>query len=425
METKPPEPTPVAKPPPPPVRPSAPPVRVPPRRGGGGMFTGLLVLVALLASGYSLWRVEQGRKPASAAQAQAMTALEQQIDSANHASVQLRGDLDALRSRFRDADTVNKGLREEMLGMAERSRHLDDAIANLAEQRLTGRDALALNEAEFLLMMANERYQLFGDGNAALSALQLADSALASSQDPVFASVRATIKSEVDAMSAAPTDATAATLRALGSLADSAGDWPMRTGEPDEAVDPDASRVSRVLSRLVRIRHDDDTLATREPTLARSLLRIDLHAAAAAWLARNASDYQASMQRVRKDVVASFDDTAAPTKAALAEIDRLAALTIAPPQPVLGTALKELRDLRATRALSRHEAQTLDTPSNVQAPEQVAPQPAPTEQPPAVQEPIPQQPTPQQQPPASQEPIPPEPNQQEPTPQEGGNGGVP
>ena len=370
METNTPDTTPVAKTAPPPAKPTPKPAPKPPRRSGGGIFTGMLVLVALLFSGYSLWRVEESRKPAINGQAQAMAALEQQIESANQANQQLRGDLDTLRSRFRDADNVNKGLREEMLGISERSRHLDDAIANLAEQRLTGRDALALNEAEFLLMMANERYQLFGDADAAVQALQLADSALAASQDPVFSGVRATITAERDAIAINRDGDAQATVRALATLADGAADWPMRSGAQFEDPSPDASRLSRVFSRFVRIRHDDDTLAAREPGLARSLLRIDLHAVTAAWLARDSDDYQAAMRRVRNDIVASFDDSAASVQAALAEVDRLASQPIAPPLPILGTALKELRDLRANRALSRQSAEPMPPPA-------AAPEPAP------------------------------------------------
>ncbi|MEO6075972.1 MAG: uroporphyrinogen-III C-methyltransferase [Dokdonella sp.] len=373
METNTPETSPVAKSAPPPPMPALKPVSNPPRRGGGGIFTGMLVLVALLFSGYSLWRVEQSRKSVDNGQTQAMIALEQQVDSATQANQQLRGDLDTLRSRFRDADTVNKGLREEMLAIGERSRNLDDAVANLAEQRLTGRDALALNEAEFLLMMANERYQLFGDANAATQGLQLADSALAASQDPIFSGVRATITAERDAIAAGQDSATRATLRSLGTLADGAGDWPMRNSEPAEDTDPQASRFSRVFSRFVRIRHGDETLAAREPTLARSLLRIDLHAATAAWLAREKGDYQAALQRARNDIVASFDDAAAPVQAALAEVDRLAAQPVAPPLAVLGTALKELRDLRATRALSRQPMEAMPAPAVPPVTESVAP----------------------------------------------------
>lgn len=376
METQIPETTSTIKSVSPPPRPALKPAPKPPRRGGSGIFTGMLVLVALLFSGYSLWRVEESRKPAANGQAQAMTALTQQVADTNEASQQLRRDLDALRSRFGDADNVNKGLREEMLGIGERSRHLDDAIANLAEQRLTGRDALALNEAEFLLMMANERYQLFGDAASAAQALQLADNALAASQDPVFSGVRSTITAERDAIATGLEGGTQATLRALGSLADNVEEWPMRSGEQVADTDPAASRFSRVFSRFVRIRHDDDTLATREPVMARSLLRIDLYAASAAWLARNADDYQAALRRVRTDIVSSFDDTAAPVQSALAEVAHLVAQPIAPPLPLLGTALKELRDLRATRALSRPSVEPVPASSATPMTEPVAPEPA-------------------------------------------------
>jgi uroporphyrin-3 C-methyltransferase len=43
-------------------------------------------------------------------------------------------------------------------------------------------------------------------------------------------------------------------------------------------------------------------------------------------------------------------------KETLAEIDRLAAAPLAPATPELGTALRELRNLRATRALAQPHA---------------------------------------------------------------------
>ncbi|MGB4860326.1 MAG: uroporphyrinogen-III C-methyltransferase, partial [Dokdonella sp.] len=165
----------------------------------------------------------------------------------------------------------------------------------------------------------------------------------------------------------------------LGTLADDAGEWPMRSGEQVEDTSQDASRFSRVFSRFVRIRHDDDTLAAREPTLARSLLRIDLHAATAAWLAREQDDYKAALQRARNDIVASFDGNAAPVQAALTEIDRLAAQPIAPPLPVLGAALKELRDLRANRALSRQSPEPMPIPAVEPTTEPVVPAQAESE----------------------------------------------
>lgn len=339
-------------------------------RRGGGVLVALLAVAALGASGYAIWRVDSALRSAAASRSDQLGRLEERVDQASHDDGQLRKDLDTLRARLRDADTVNKGLREEMLGLAERSRHLDDAIANLADQRLSGRDALALNEAEFLLLMGQERYALFGEAGAALAAYQLADHALAASEDPVFASVRLTIGAETRALQAAQAADVSAPLPALGALRDGAAQWPTRSQQV--ADDPAASRFARVFARFIRIRHDDDALATRDPSLARSLLTIDLQAAAAAWLARDPAAWRAALTRARGGIAGSYDDAAEPVRQALAEIDRLAALPVAPPVPVLGTALKELRDMRANRALSRQPAVA---PVEPPAPEATAPAP--------------------------------------------------
>jgi uroporphyrin-3 C-methyltransferase len=63
---------------------------------------------------------------------------------------------------------------------------------------------------------------------------------------------------------------------------------------------------------------------------------------------------------VRRGVVRTFD--AGAVGATLAEIDRLAALSLAPALPELGSALKELRNLRATRALARPHGIAVPTP---------------------------------------------------------------
>ena len=166
-----------------------------PRRAGSrGAW--LIALIALGVGGVALWRayaIEHGQADAQAA---ARTELVARIDELSRSVDQRKRDLDSLRARVADADGVNKSVREELLGLGERSRHLEDAVANLAEQRLSGRDALALNEAEFLLQQAQERLALFHDAHTALTAYQLADSALAAAEDPVFASVRQAISAE-------------------------------------------------------------------------------------------------------------------------------------------------------------------------------------------------------------------------------------
>jgi uroporphyrin-3 C-methyltransferase len=329
------------------------------RRGG---LAWLVALAALVVAIVALWRVYALEHGSAARQAAAVDDLAARVDTLSHAIEQRKRDYDALRGRITDADEVNKGVREELLGLSERSRHLEDAVANLSEQRLSGRDALALNEAEFLLQQAQERLALFQDAAAALSAYRLADSALAATEDPVFASVRQTIGAERQALEAAKPAETAATLAALAHLRDALATLPQRAVAAAAPAPAPPSRWQGFIDQFVRISHDDgnDTFAGHDIALARSLLTLDLRSAEAALLARDDAGYKAALARVRRGIGRTFDASAA--SATLAEIDRLAALPLAPALPELGSALKELRNLRATRALAQPHGIAVPTP---------------------------------------------------------------
>jgi len=262
---------------------------------------------------------------------------------------QRKRELDSMRARLADTDTVNKGVREELLALGERSRHLEDAVANLAEQRLTGRDALALNEAEFLLQLAQERLALFHDAQAALAAYQLADSALAAAEDPVFAGVRQTISAERQALQAAHPLDTNATLGALERVRANLATLPPKKSAATTAA---PSRFEALLQQFVRI-SSDDTPERRDVELTRTLAAIDLRAAEAALLARDPPSYTAAVARARTAIAAAFDAGAEPVKNDLAELDKLGSAPLAPALPELGSALRELRNLRATRALTQ------------------------------------------------------------------------
>ena len=322
-------------------------------RRRGGTLALLVALIALVLAGFALWRViaiERGRSDAETAM---RNDLDTRIADLVRNGDQRKRDLDALRSRLADADTVNKGVREELLALGERSRHLEDAVANLAEQRLTGRDALALNEAEFLLQLAQERLELFHDAQAALAAYKLADSALAAAEDPVFAGVRQTIGAEMQALEAAKPLETNATLAALDRVRGGLATLPAKSERVAAAAAP-PSRLAALLQQFVRVSTDDSAApGQRDAGLARTLAAIDLRAAQAALLARDPAAYTAALVRTRATIAASFDADAQPVKDALAEIDRLSSAPLAPALPELGSALRELRNLRATRALAQ------------------------------------------------------------------------
>jgi uroporphyrin-3 C-methyltransferase len=329
----------------PPVTPAAPRAA----RTATGALATLLALAALILAGFATWRVVMLQRGQGDAASALREDVNRRIEDVERTADQRKRDLDTVRARLADADTVNKGVREELLALGERSRHLEDAVANLAEQRLTGRDALALNEAEFLLQLAQERLELFHDAQAALAAYQLADSALAAAEDPVFAGVRQTISAEKQALEAARPLDTNATLGALERVRANLATLPAKKSSVEAAT---PSRLETLLQQFVRI-SSDDTPERRDIELTRTLAAIDLRAAEAALLARDPAAYTGAIARARTSIAGAFDGEAQPVKDDLAELEKLGSATLAPALPELGSALRELRNLRATRALTQ------------------------------------------------------------------------
>ena len=325
---------------------SPPEPRAAPARGPAAA-TWLIALLALAVAAVALWRAHAAEQGRNAAHDAALHDLGARVDELARNGEQRKRDLDSVRARLNDADAVNRSVREELLGLGERSRHLEDAVANLAEQRLTGRDALALNEAEFLLQLAQERLELFHDAPAALAAYRLADSALAAAEDPVFAGVRQTIGAERQALEAARPLDTNATLGALERVRANLATLPPKKSSTQASA---PSRFEALLQQFVRISSEDTQ--RRDVELTRTLAAIDLRAAEAALLARDPASYAAAIARARASIAGAFDGSAEPVRTDLAELEKLGSAPLAPALPELGSALRELRNLRATRALT-------------------------------------------------------------------------
>jgi uroporphyrin-3 C-methyltransferase len=309
----------------------------------------LAVLFLVGASGLALWWATHD----TAATGEAQT-LRTEVEALRHEVAALRSTTSALRSRLDDGEKVDKSMREQLLGLDQRAKLVEDSIASLADKRLSGHDALALDEAELLLTLGGERYVLFHDAASAGQAYQQADIALSQVEDAAFSTVRQSVAAELSALNGNSADAAALALR-LARLRAQAGQWPAAVQGLAPAPAESTSRLGRVLGAFVQIRHDDTAqtrAAMHAPDVARELFQVDLHEAEVAALARDESRYQAALAAARADLGAAFDARDPALVAAAAEIDGLAHATLAPPPPaVFGTALRELRNLRATHAL--------------------------------------------------------------------------
>jgi uroporphyrin-III C-methyltransferase len=340
-----------------PTRPArnAVPKPMPPSRGGGSLALAvLLALIAVGTSGYIGWRQWQ-QEQGNAADSQQMSSLRQRVATLETTLAGVNSERGSLNQRLSDAAAVNRSLREELLGQAERTRNLEDAVAKLAEKSLSGHDAMLLDETESLLRMASERYTLFHDAQGAAAAYALADQTLAAVNDGAFSGLRQSIGAEREALAKSQPATQASALQQLTELRGTIDSLPLKPLNPPAAGQTQDvwSRIGRALASVVSVQRDNGApLSMADARFARELAALDLAQAQAALLAYDSKGYAAALQRVDSSLSAQFDGAAPAVQEAhrtLAELARQLP-TSAPVQ--LGAALIELRNLRAVHALS-------------------------------------------------------------------------
>jgi uroporphyrin-3 C-methyltransferase len=346
-----------------PAKPEKPPQ--PRSRGAAGATALLLALLALAGVAYGGWRIwllERGGQQ----DGKSLAALQQQVASLDAAVTRVRGERTALRQRMADADTVNRSLRQEMLGVSERTRNLEDAVANLSAKSLSGHDSILLDEAETLMRMAQQRYVLFHDAEGALKAYALADQSLAAVDDTSFAGVRQSLNAEREALAATHPATRSSDLAALARLRAVLPELPPK---PLDAPPPPATqgfwqRAWRALSGLVRVHRDSGApLDVADARIARELAALDVAQAEAALLAYDDAGWRAALGRVDAALAAHFDGHVTAVQQARAEVRRMLDGQPAAAAPRRGAALAELRNLRAVRAAGAPASSSAISPS--------------------------------------------------------------
>jgi len=324
-----------------------------PRRGGTIALAMLLAVVAIGGAGYVGWRqyVQESSVRGAAQTAAGLTARVANMERTLDALDNERG---LLRQRLGDADQVNRSLREELLGQAERTRNLEDAVAKLSEKTLSGHDGMLLDETETLLRMAKERYALFRDAQGAAAAYALADQTLAAVNDGAFSGLRQSINAEREALAKSQPATQTAALDALNRLREASAQWPLKPLDrtEDAAADTAWARVRRSLVDVIRVqRVNGAPLSVADARFARELVGLDLAQAQAALLAYDAEGYAAALKRADANLAAQFDANAPAVQQARARLAELEKQLPAAAPVELGAALAELRNLRAVHVL--------------------------------------------------------------------------
>ncbi len=329
------------------------------------LLAGIALLVAIIAvviGVFAWWRAADDASRGTAITTD-IALVRTDVDGLRRAVELERREREMLRQRLADADSVNKTLREEVLGVTERARVLEDAISNLADKRLSGHDALLLNEAEMVLLLAQQRFELFHDAAAAARAYRIADTALAALQDPVFATARETLAVELRSLEQLNQPTEAAALAELAALRDQVAVLPLAAALDRREAGTD-TKLWRALGQFVRVTRTGPGGGTvADPALLRNFVALELRAAELALLERNDVALHAALKRARAQLTDGFAADDPTVAAALAGLGRLdAQSTAVTPPPALGATLKELRNLRAAQGLQQAPARADGTP---------------------------------------------------------------
>nr|WP_246606837.1 uroporphyrinogen-III C-methyltransferase [Lysobacter antarcticus] len=258
----------------------------------------------------------------------------------------MRGDQGVQAKRLQQAIATNHILRDELLGLSERSALIEDSFARYSDPARLGAQALRLDEAEVLLSLGQQRLQIAGDLEGARRSYALAAGVLEAMEDPAYLNLRQTLGQEraaLDALGAEPRT------RALSRL----DEWAKTISAPQPAKPAVAASPQpwwkRAFIGIVEVRHLDQphVLDPAEQADAQAGLQLEITLARAAAERRDTAAYRAALDRSEAwlDRIDTTPDAANDARSQLREI---AAMPLSPALPTLGTTLIQLRQVRAS-----------------------------------------------------------------------------
>ncbi|OAX67500.1 hypothetical protein A6R71_02845 [Xanthomonas translucens pv. arrhenatheri] len=310
----------------------------------------LLVLVLVLAMlaalalagwrGWDWWQARNARALAEQSETQLqLQALQQNLDT-------LRRDQRATAQRVQDAASTNRVLRDEMLGLSQRSALLEDNVAKLADSNRHGAQALRLDEVELLLSQGRQRLDVAGDAQGARRAYALASGVLEGVDDPRYLNLRQVLLQERTALDALGEGPQARLSAQLDAFAASLQALPTQLPEPTQVP-----LWQRLLSPLVKIRPAQGgvLVARSERVAAHDALQLELSLARAALERGDARGYRGALTRAGTWLQRLWPDSP-PLRERRATLQTLRNAALRPAVPELGTTLQQLRHMRDARS---------------------------------------------------------------------------
>lgn len=314
-----------------------------PSRSSGTWVLWALLIVLLAGAGawgWQQWQARTQRERESAFDAQQrMDAVDGRIDA-------IRRDQRAQLQRLQQADATNRVLRDELLGIGQRSALIEDTVSKLADPNRHGAQALRLDEAELLLTLGQQRLAIAGDLDGARRAYVLAGHVLEGIDDPAYLSLRQTLQQELAGLEALGTEPR---VRIMGQL-DAFAQRAMVPVAPDTTShgEPQQPWWRRAFGTLIDVHPSDRAVAVQpaDRIAAMAGLQLEVSLARAAAERRDEAGLRAALTRADGWLTRLSPDS--PTlREQRAQLKEIAAQPLSLSLPTLGSTLVQLRQLRA------------------------------------------------------------------------------
>ncbi|WP_313144209.1 uroporphyrinogen-III C-methyltransferase [Stenotrophomonas sp.] len=300
----------------------------------------LAVVVVLGAAGYAGWHYWQQQQRDRAAQAQTTDVQLKGLEATVEA---LRRDQRATSQRLQDAAATNRVLRDEMLGLSQRSALLEENLTRLTESANQGRQAVQRDEAELLLTQAAQRLAFADDVEGARRLYAQAATALADLPDNDGLNLRQALVQERDALDALGTGPRVQALHRLNAVAQALQGLPSEL-PPSQAEAAAKPWWQSALAPFVDITPTrlNGPLTQAERAAADDALQLELTLARAAIERGDRSGRDAALNRVAHWAQRRWPDSPG-LRAQHAELQALRKAPLQAESSVLGSTLQQLR----------------------------------------------------------------------------------
>lgn len=279
---------------------SQPPASSPKAPARNGFKLALAVFaVVVLALIWWRWQMRDAEPLFATKPSQPIPAsFEQRLLASEQTLIRLEQERRQLQQRLNEAGNRNNLLRDEVLGIGERAALIEDSVRALNQGSRNAQADLRINEAELLLLIARERWQLSGDLAGTLQATELAALAVNGLKDPRWLNLRQALTQELAAFRAIESDPRGIARSELDALEAMLPQLP--PAYAGEQAAPGERGFKRLLNALIRIQPSGQQtlISPAERQAAQTALALEMANARFALQLRQSHEFKRSAQRI-------------------------------------------------------------------------------------------------------------------------------